>query len=482
MKNLPILSVIFLFLCLSCNQDQENLNSQEKEELIFALDLIQKNKNERIINTLPAGATIRLSVQDLKGTPLLTNEVIKIIKFNNDWITEPLFIAAGEYILSEFMILSQDNEILYAIPLEDSPLANLVSKPLPLSFEIIPNEINNISLELLNATNLSPSDIGYAAFPFKLVDYFFLSVFEPTKSGQILTDAEVHILQNSDTLKTFSILPEVNTLSFNRVDSGEFTLVVIKNGFAKYTKDFTVDEIYENYENALIPIQLIPAFTFVSVPIFYEGGTNTGPNFEISLGYNGNISIDWGDGIIEDYTTNGNATYDDFIHTYEKEGFYFVSVTGDYQSITDFYSFYSAGPINEINLNLLPELVDFRLGFLGSLRNPKIVDFSYNHKLRYINMPKNNYLEQIIISEENNIISLSIAAPNRISTEALEAIISKIYDSVLLTHRENGYITLSLESEIEETLTGPPSELTIEQLKILRDNFGWSITPELELL
>lgn len=481
MKKLLILFTLISILITGCNKEEENINSLEKGDLIFSLALSQEYKNVRKLNTLPANSSIRLSILDSEESPILINEIISIIKINNEWMSEAISLPAGNYTLTEFIILTAENEVLYAVPVDESPLSKLVSHPLPLNFEVSSNEVSNLNLELLNAINLNPADIGYVAFPFTLVDYFFISVFADEKSELNFTDASAYIIQNSDTIKSYSILPEINTLTFTKIDSGKFTLVVVKSGFAKYSQEFTITEILENYENGIVSVNLIPAFTFIAVPIFYDGITDTESNFEISLGFQGDILIDWGDGVFENSSTSGNDIYKDFYHKYDKEGFYFVSVTGDIQNLKSFYSFYSSGPIYEINLKNLPELIDFSLGFLGGLSNPKEVDFSYNHKLQSINMANNWYLEKIIIPENNVITSLSIPGPNQINTSTLEQIVSKIYESAIQNNRQEGYIGLSIEGEDNLPVTGPPSEYTLVQLRYLKKNLNWYIYPDPEI-
>ncbi len=477
MKNLLTLCISFLFLGNGCNSDQENIISQEKGELMLGFDLIQKNKSSRIANTIPSGSAIRLSIQNSEGVPIFTNKVISILKINENWISEPLPIPTGSYILTELLILSPNNEILYAVPLQDSPVADLVLTPLPVSFVVNPNEIINLNIELLHANDLNPADIGYVTFPFKTVDYFFLSVFTPSHNGHSFADAQAFIIQNSDTINSFNIQPEPNTLTFTSADSGVFTLVIIKSGFSKYSQNFTISEIYEDYENALISVQLKPAFTFVADPNLIDG-INI---FDISIGFNGIIKIDWGDGQIQHYSANEDDLKITCAHIYEKEGLYFVSVTKDIQNIRTFYSYYGAGPIKEINLTNLSNLIDFRLGLSGESSHPKVFDFSNNLQVQHIDVGGNSNLEDIILSENNEVKDLSLFGPNQIKTEDLEEIISKVYGSAIENNRHRGNISLSTRDN-DGTFIGPPSNTTLEHLRILKQNYNWYLEPDLEFL
>ncbi|MBK6266174.1 hypothetical protein JKA74_14105 [Marivirga sp. S37H4] len=473
MKALSTSVIFLLLLIVGCKSENEDLKTFKKGEVSFSLELIGESAATRESFNLPTGSYLQISIETAEGTEVLAQDSIAILTFNGTFVSAPLELNEAAYLLTEFMVLSPGNEVLYATPVSGSPMADLTNDPLPFPFEVVANEATSLSLEVLNVSMLTPEDIGYVSFPFTIVNHFFVSVFELEENGQTLTDAQGYIIQESDTVKEFSVEPEINAVTFSGNDTVEFTLVIVKDGFAKHTQNFTIKDIYDDYDNAIVPVSLIPALTFVAVPGNYDNATYP-DEFGFSLTYQGNITIDWGDGTVEEgsFVSNYWAS-----HNYESFGEYFVSVTGDLATFTEFYSYYGQGPMKAINLYHLPELDDLRIGFNGSGECPKVIDLSRNHKVRTLNLALNHDLEEIIIPELNQVLHLLIQGPNNISTANLENIIAPIYESVVATGRTGGAINLGSEEEFGET-AGPPSESDWAKLRILKNEYDWFVYPD----
>lgn len=460
--------IITSMMLISCKNGEEAPLITKKGQVSFSFAFNESNESGRLMNSIPTGSVIQLSIEALDGTEVLTREQVGILSFNHSYATEPIELVEDAYILTEFLILNSEGDVLYATPISGSPKEDLVNISLPFSFSVVSNDIAQFSMEVLDVSTLTPEDIGYASLSFKITNHFFLSVFQTGKDGTSLTDAQGYILLEGDTIRNFSTEAEINSISFPGDDKTRFTLVIIKSGFAKYSKEWTIQEIKDNSDNAIVSVTLIPALTFVALPT-----NKAGSNFEFSLSFPDDIIIDWGDGEIDSISgITGHATFE---HTYSNVQSYFVSVTSDADKVEGFSSYYGYGPLANINLQHLPFLRDFRYGFSGKAgMSPLVLDFTHNPKLEILDVSSNPNLDKVIISDINNLISIDLHGLENISTIDLGEFVDALYSSVVANNRMNGSLNLASEAENGEiVLTGPPSEATLAKFRILRDQYDW---------
>lgn len=413
-------------------------------------------------------AAIQVSIENSNGESILANHRIDLLRAGNGYISESVELLPGNYSLTDFFIVDHTGETAYITPKSGAPLAKVIQHPLPIDFSVSNHEVSNLSVEVVSVTGHNPEEFGYIMFDIDTVDIpgFSLEVLSARDQSEI-NDTEVHILKNRDTLHSFMINSLQNTISFIENPEESFRLVVGKEGYKPFIQEFTYNQLKEELQNDPLAVALEPAFTMV---------TSAG-EFQISLSgnENGQITVHWGDGSEETFTLGDNT---DLNHSYSQAGSYFISITGALDKITDFYSFYGAGPIDKINFNELPELSDLRLGLT---RSPKVIDLSNNRKLTSINMPGCEQLEALYIAEDNQILSLNIEGPNNISTEAIDNIIYKLHKSVILTNRTGGTLGLSLHWGNAESMEmiGPPSPEAMTRVTELKNNYNWFILPDI---
>ncbi|GAA5042114.1 hypothetical protein GCM10011506_44700 [Marivirga lumbricoides] len=470
MKILLALIITSMILFYSCKNGEESLLIAKKGEVSFSFALNESNENGRVISSIPTGSIIQLSIKTLEGTEVLSRKQVSILSLNGVYASEPFELVEGSYVLTEFLILNSEGEVLYATPVSGSPKEELVSISLPYSFSVAPDHVSQVSMEVLDVSTLTPEDIGYTSLNFKITHHFFLSVFKIDENTQTFAEADAYIIQNQDTLKELSIEAKINALSFSGNDTSVFTLVIIKDGFAKYSEEWTIKEIRDQSDNAIVSVTLIPALTFVALPNGYN--TPDESNFSFALRYPDNIIIDWGDGVID--SLSGTDIDGHLEHTYEKTKRHFVSVTGDIDRVEEFYSYYGQGKLAEINLKNLPSLKDFRYGYNGHEGTfPLIMDFTHNTQLRLLDLAGNYNLDKIIISETNSLLNISLFSLENISTQDLDQFVDALYSSVVANNRREGYISIAIEDGDEIVVTGPPSQTALAKFRIMRDQYDW---------
>lgn len=466
------LSLVLITIILQqCNEEQDQ---GPPGQIRFSFNSIRNQDNGgRTTEDIPAGSYLVVSIQTSPGNYVYNNEHVDLLKVGDTFISPPLSLKPGNYFVTDFFVVSPEHEVIYATPQAGSALAANVDHPLPVDFSITSDGLLNLTMEVVSAANSSPEDFGYVSFEIDTVTvaHFQISVFIPGESTPEFTSAELVIFHNGDTVKTQLLEATINTVYFDEDPADKFSLVVIKQGYARYTRIFSLYELEDELNGKPLLVMLTPALTFTAV-VETDGYLSQSFHFDIT-GPNGNATIDWGDGQTENFPLYDHSED----HLYDKAGKYFVTITGDLQNITDFYSYYGDGPMEEVDLMHLTELKDVRIGFTPG---PRIIDLRQNKKLEYVDVSVNTNLEELLIAPDNVIKWLGISGPNHVSAAAINAVIDNLYQSVIDSDVDRTGGTFSYQiigSGHENETVGPPSGTSLEKLNDLRTNYGWQILP-----
>jgi hypothetical protein len=286
------------------------------------------------------------------------------------------------------------------------------------------------------------------------------------------TAATAFLLLGDDTLKTYSLQPKWNKFAFDLDPSTAYTLVIVRGGFAKHEQEF----VFEQIPKKPLAIHLTPAFTILA----YTNPEMIDAIFEFSLSsIPGTINIDWGNGTSETHTFTAAEPRVGFSKDYLAEGNHFISVTGDIDRITYFDAFYDFGMMDENNFEQLIGLTDFRIALLT--RGPAIIDLSSNINLDNVYLPGIHELRQLILPTINHISYVFIDGYNSMTTATVDYVIDNIYSNAVRLPIMNGRFSVNglwYEAEDEPLFAGPPSAAALDKLVILRDVYGWSVSPE----
>src|SRR6187397_1181726 len=77
-----------------------------------------------------------VTIKDATGNIIYNKKRLEILKFGNEYISVPLELKVGNYTLTEFFVVDENNKTISATPLEGSDLAYLVNDPAPISFSV----------------------------------------------------------------------------------------------------------------------------------------------------------------------------------------------------------------------------------------------------------------------------------------------------------------------------------------------------------
>ena len=200
---------------------------------------------------------ILVSVEAMNGNAVFTDKLIPLYVFGTGFVSESVEIEAGEYKLTKFMIINMSGEVVYAAPVEGSPLAYLSEKPLPLNFNIIPDQITRILPEVLTVGDQTPDKFGYASFGvqvIKPVDLWTMCVLDPgiLMPPITITTAKLTIYAPDGWHYTFKLAADVNHLII-RGGYDRYTFVLEKDGYLPQKLEFSAKEIMATTkENPLV--------------------------------------------------------------------------------------------------------------------------------------------------------------------------------------------------------------------------------------
>jgi hypothetical protein len=465
--------VIPAFLLLSCSEDDGTL---QKESVQFTFDLKQladEGGRVRSANEIPSGARLLVSIKTNTDVPVLTYEEVELLRLGDAVISRPIELAPGSYKLTDFMLVDASDEILFATPRKNSAMAKYVGNPLDVSFKAAASSVKNIPMEVMDVSTSTPADFGYASFSINVVHPLQLGVFVAGTNGVSLTSATAYIIKDNIVLQQFDLGARINYLSFKQDPAAAYKLKIVKKGHGTIYQDFVYEDVIEDLNGSPWTLTMTPAFTMLAYIDIENAATN-----EFSFGANassGNLSINWGDGTIEDVSM---SEYGAFIHAYPSSGNYLITITGDLNKIQDFYSYYGLAMIDEIDPYQLTGLQDFRLGLT---RSPRSIDLSRSLQLRDIDVTSALQLQKLTIPNSPFLTGINVDGKNQMTAATINDLVAALHSNIVSNNIHGGFFSLRqsfYDDEGRELMIGPPSAASLTLLAQMRDEYGWEIFPE----
>lgn len=109
-------------------------------------------------------AKIRFTIENLKGQLIFVQRELTVHAVEGSLQSMAFLLPEDNFILTEFVVMNGANEVIYAAPIADSPMAELVEVPLGISFSTS-NHVNKIYPEILPlGICVSAIDFGYEHF------------------------------------------------------------------------------------------------------------------------------------------------------------------------------------------------------------------------------------------------------------------------------------------------------------------------------
>jgi hypothetical protein len=456
-----LVTTVFMFSCM----DQDG-PVQNKTQVSFSVAL--PNSGGGHVAEFPKAASLMISVESADGNLLLDQEEIELQELAEGYVSIPMKLPAGDYLVTEFVVVDESGKPIFATPSMNSELAPLTAVTLPFKFEI-ESDAMKIEFQVLDAITNASTKFGYDTFKRK-AGSFKLEVLIPIDDTLEKTTGEAFILQGLDTLEIFPLSAETNTIVFNGNPQETYTLVVIKDAYSRFAYESTLKGLVQQFKKKPLRAELLPALTFVAVPIQDQN------YFNMQFDANGGLTftIDFGDGTTQQWESGITTVVD---HYYPQPGKYFVSITGEISTALLVGNVIGSGDINRVNLDHLTNLFEFRMEHVPG---PAVIDFTNNKQLREIRIYGTNVTD-IDIPNDAMIYLFDIAGNLSLQSESLNEAVDDIYYQVINNIPHSGDFWFSHFDNSELPIATPSAE-AIEKLRILKNDFNWVVTPDPDLL
>ena len=203
-----------------------------------------------------------ISVINEAGEMVLQDEKIELYRFNDQFVSEEIRLKTGHYDLVRFLVISPDGNVLFAAPMEESPLAYLVYDPLPIHFRIWKEERTFVAPEVLPVWEHSPEDFGYLSFGVSVVRplVFFAAAYMYYDNPAILapsliTSANMLVVADTSWWHKYRLEPKINRI-IARDGFRYYYIKVMKEGFIPFEGKFLRDELRKHTQTNPLMIPL----------------------------------------------------------------------------------------------------------------------------------------------------------------------------------------------------------------------------------
>jgi len=259
-----LISILYVFLfplavigISSCESRTDNIAGKGKAE--FSLGMPEES-SKSLSGSLDDGIMsyhILISIDDMEGNNIIADSLIPVYAFGTGFTSENVELQTGDYNLTKFLVMNPSGEVIYAAPLEGSPLAYLVNDPLPVSFTIVADQVTKVAPEVLLVGDQTPGQFGYASFGMQIIkplDFWTICILDcplcmrPT----LLTTASLTVYANNGWHYTFKLEASLNHLII-RGGSDIYYFLLEKEGYLPQRMQFTAKELMEtSKDNPLV--------------------------------------------------------------------------------------------------------------------------------------------------------------------------------------------------------------------------------------
>ena len=457
MKSILFFSCLLLLLLISSCTDQEP-ETRLKQKVVFTFNLPDGDERARLVQDLPSGSRILISLENASGKVSLTHHPLTVTKLGDTYISEPLALVLGRYTVSDFFLVNSSSTVLYATPKRKSPLSPLISHPVPYSFTVAKAKMENVTMEVLSTRNQTPAAFGYASFGVEAANTLDIAVMRGDDGARRLTNAILTFTKDSVITQEYALGAQVNHIPFEGEPDTQYLLTIEKDGYIPYRRLVTFNQLKNDMGGTNLEIELTPLGEYLLFNDRYDDFTIIGFNAP------GTITI---------YDPNGERT-NDVAQDYDPDDFYSQTIwmTHEYQETAD-NTIYIKNDLEKVNLLMLtdasrlvtkytPNLVELNLG--GEFDT---LDFSNNTKLWQIVMTQ-VVCETMILPEEHDIQFVALYY----HVSHVPNLIKNIHDNVVRKNLTNGSMSLSdLNEEILNSFT-PETQAMLDNL---RTNYNWAV-------
>lgn len=303
----PLKSLLGICLCIallsSCEKDKKE-NLQGSLAFKFQTKDVSDLKSSK---AEPIATAIVVSIEKNGGGVAYDKEKLTLSYLNGSYLSKELALPEGNYNLTEFLVTDANNQIIYATPKQGSVLAQLVNKPLPLSFNSSSNTETILAPDVIRTDTSSLEDLGYTGFSFNVVKSikFLMTVLSNSNSPtnfETIDSCNLSVTSSSGKILNFTLKAGINPI-YVTDDTGKYILNIQRKGFKPWADTLSESQL-KNYSTT--PLQAIlapvdPSIWFLSKKDIYRFNY-VGPT--ITARSVANFYVDWGDGTTQNITAS----------------------------------------------------------------------------------------------------------------------------------------------------------------------------------
>lgn len=265
--HLNFIAVLFLVLSIAIVSSCEKNNSVDGKmgKLEISLNLPDEQddaKSTDADSSVIISYHLLISIEDKDGNQVLCDSLIPLYVFGSSYISKNIELKTGEFYLTKFMIINISGEVIFASPVEGSPLAYLTNDPLPISFIIYPDRITKVIPEVLTVRNQTSDNFGYASFGMQIIkplNFWAVCVVDDTTDSQktLITNANLTVNTKDGWQHSFELEANVNKVIIRR-GSDIYDFLLEKEGYPSQNLEFTNEELSLTSNEFPLVLKIIP--------------------------------------------------------------------------------------------------------------------------------------------------------------------------------------------------------------------------------
>jgi hypothetical protein len=233
-----------IFFAVSCSD--EPVSSPKSGGLNLYLDLRATIAEDGRVNNSDADdlQSVFISITDRQGN-LVVERQMGLLKFNDHFVTETIILPEGDYDVTRFLVLGENNSVLLGAPMISSPGSHYIDEPLPVAFSVQGKTTSSVKLEVIPVDGRQPQFFGYPAFDFVIV--YPCDKVTAIVNGQQWCGVANYIIAFGNTPPVFELLFKNGSSRFGirtrYLGAGEYDLVGSATDFYKYGNNDVYDVV-----------------------------------------------------------------------------------------------------------------------------------------------------------------------------------------------------------------------------------------------
>jgi hypothetical protein len=263
MKNILVYTgLMLLAFCLQMCSDENKSARPGRVQFTWQPNEASNGRVKALPDVPDSMLLLYITIQNAAGNDVYFREEVQILRIGDSFTSAPIALLEGTYTITEFMVAYRGYNVLYATPLEGSPLASFVNDPLPITFSVTGDMVADLDVEVLSVRANETTSFGYATFNIVDAPYpqFQLAIFKPTDGGIVLSGAHVYIFAEADTVFNRYVPAAVNDILVDEFNLDIFyTLVIEEESYQTYTRTFMIGDILYETEGKPYAVTLRPA-------------------------------------------------------------------------------------------------------------------------------------------------------------------------------------------------------------------------------